>query len=61
MFHAFCIGKNEINALFKEKAQLSKYFNCRYTLAQLMEEVALLTGKLAQITELVYREYLLSF
>lgn len=59
MFHAFCVGKNEINVLFK--AQLSEYFNCRYTLAQFMEEVALLTGKLAQITELVYREYLLSF
>lgn len=51
----------EINALFKEKEKLSKYFNCGYTLAQFIEEAAILTGKQAQITELVYREYLLSF
>lgn len=51
----------EINALFKEKGKLSQYISCGYTLAQFMEEAAILTGKLAHITELVYKEYLLSF
>lgn len=51
----------EINVLFKEEGKLFKYFNCVFTLAQFVEEDAILTGKLAQITELVYREYLFSF
>lgn len=51
----------KINALFKEKVKLSQYFSCGYTLAQFMEEPAILIGKLAPINELVYREYLLSF
>lgn len=51
----------EINALFIEDGKLSKYFNSGYALAQLVEEAAILTGKLSQTTELVFRVYMLSF